>query len=254
MKKLIFSLVVLLMATPAFATVTLSSAVDGCDVTISYSEDEATIVRAFGLTISLQDIVAGANIVSVECLSDDFYVFPGSIDIVDGVVQDWGSCSVGSLPGKEIALEMGSLYVGEANAPGSSGDLVRVRIEATGDCNICIEEDSLRGGVVMEDPEEDPTVVAGCTLVPGGGPPPNCWMGTECAGQPSGDATCDGNVNLDDLTALKAAWGMSAPYSPPYCCADFTQDGSVNLDDLTALKGGWGTTGHSPATLNQDCP
>jgi hypothetical protein len=81
-----------------------------------------------------------------------------------------------------------------------------------------------------------------------------CWDPLECAGQTSGDATCDGQVNLDDLAALKAAWGMSSPYANPFCCADFTQDGQVNLDDLAALKAGWGSSGHIPSTGSQKCP
>jgi hypothetical protein len=28
---------------------------------------------------------------------------------------------------------------------------------------------------------------------------PTCWSAAECAGQPNGDATCDGNINLADL-------------------------------------------------------
>ncbi|MHC4497795.1 MAG: DUF7901 domain-containing protein, partial [Planctomycetota bacterium] len=50
-------------------------------------------------------------------------------------------------------------------------------------------------------------------------PDPNlgtCWDPLECAGQTCGDATCDGQVNLDDLAALKAAWGMSSVYANPY--------------------------------------
>jgi hypothetical protein len=81
-----------------------------------------------------------------------------------------------------------------------------------------------------------------------------CWDAAECAGQPFGDATCDGSVNLADLLALKASFGKSAPWTPPECCADSTQDGSVNLGDLLALKAGFGALGYSPSTLNQSCP
>ncbi|MHC4657996.1 MAG: hypothetical protein ACYS83_02310 [Planctomycetota bacterium] len=81
-----------------------------------------------------------------------------------------------------------------------------------------------------------------------------CWDPLECAGQPFGDASCDGCVCLDDLAALKAAWGMSSPYANPYCCADFTQDGQVNLDDLAALKASWGSYYHIPSTGIQSCP
>jgi hypothetical protein len=83
---------------------------------------------------------------------------------------------------------------------------------------------------------------------------PTCWSVNECAGQPDGDATCDGSVNLADLFALKADFGKCAPWVDPECCADFTQDGCINLADLFGLKGGFGTWGHSPSTGNQNCP
>jgi hypothetical protein len=81
-----------------------------------------------------------------------------------------------------------------------------------------------------------------------------CWEPSECAGQPNGDATCDGSVNLADLFALKADFGKCAPWAAPECCADFTQDDCVNLGDLFALKAGFGSSGYSPSTGNQSCP
>jgi hypothetical protein len=81
-----------------------------------------------------------------------------------------------------------------------------------------------------------------------------CWEALECAGQNSGDATCDGTVNLADLYALKAYFGKCAPWTDPECCADFNQDECVNLGDLFALKAGFGTGGYSPSTGNQVCP
>jgi hypothetical protein len=81
-----------------------------------------------------------------------------------------------------------------------------------------------------------------------------CWEAAECAGQSNGDATCDGNVNLADLFALKAHFGKCAPWTDPACCADFTQDDCINLADLFALKAGFGSGPYSPSTLNQNCP
>jgi hypothetical protein len=81
-----------------------------------------------------------------------------------------------------------------------------------------------------------------------------CWDANECAGQALGDATCDGSVNLGDLFALKSAFGESAPWVPPECCADFNHDDSVNLGDLFILKAGFGTSGYSPSTGSQNCP
>jgi hypothetical protein len=103
------------------------------------------------------------------------------------------------------------------------------------------------------------TLVPDCITT---GIPVTCWTSTECAGQyMGGDATCDGQVNLADLTKLKLSWGRDDVNDPHgqaagqyNCCADFTQDGVVNLADLTKLKLAWGTTGITPSTLNQTCP
>ncbi|MHC4482882.1 MAG: dockerin type I domain-containing protein, partial [Planctomycetota bacterium] len=81
-----------------------------------------------------------------------------------------------------------------------------------------------------------------------------CWDQRECAGQPFGDATCDGQVNLDDLAALNAAWGMSSPYANPHCRADFNHDGCVDDTDLAILETNFSTSGYSPSTGNENCP
>jgi parallel beta-helix repeat protein/predicted outer membrane repeat protein len=81
-----------------------------------------------------------------------------------------------------------------------------------------------------------------------------CWDAAECAGHASGDATCDGSVNLADLFKLKEHFGKSSPWLAPECCADFTHDGSINLADLFALKAGFGSSAYSPSSGNQDCP
>ncbi|MHC4476207.1 MAG: S8 family serine peptidase, partial [Planctomycetota bacterium] len=81
-----------------------------------------------------------------------------------------------------------------------------------------------------------------------------CWNASACAGQPFGDATCDGSTALADLFALKAAFGSSAPWTDPECCADFNRDGAINLADVFVLKANYGTIGYSPSTGNQNCP
>lgn len=268
MKKFAFVLVALLIAAPAMADVVISVAAGPGpnDVTISYdATSETNLVRAFALDIELTD--PEATIIDVNCVNADYYVYPGSISIdPSGTVTSWGSCKCsGSYAGtlddsNSITIEAGSLYVGEANAPAKLGDLVILTIggcDNEGSVNVTVVENAIRGGVVMEDPDEVVTVVS-----PGGAVAvalpscyvPNCWSALDCAGQPSGDATCDGSINLADLFALKAAFGKSAPWTDASCCSDFTQDGSVNLGDLFALKAGFGTTGYSPSTGNQDCP
>jgi subtilisin-like proprotein convertase family protein len=83
---------------------------------------------------------------------------------------------------------------------------------------------------------------------------PTCWDAGECGGQPSGDGTCDGYINLGDLFALKASFGKCAPWTAPECCSDYDQSGCVNLGDLFVLKAGFGTGPYAPSTGNQNCP
>jgi hypothetical protein len=84
---------------------------------------------------------------------------------------------------------------------------------------------------------------------------PTCWDNiTQCAGQTSGDGTCDGNINLADLFALKAYFGSCAPWTAPECCSDYNQSGCVNLGDLFILKAGFSSGPYVPSTGNQNCP
>ncbi|MCH7603178.1 MAG: hypothetical protein IIB54_10455, partial [Planctomycetes bacterium] len=50
-----------------------------------------------------------------------------------------------------------------------------------------------------------------------------------------GDSNLDGTVNVTDLLALLAAWGVC-----PACPEDTNLDGTVNVTDLLNLLGGWG--------------
>jgi hypothetical protein len=87
--------------------------------------------------------------------------------------------------------------------------------------------------------------------------PTTCWDVNVCAGQPYGDATCDGDIgviNLADLFALKAYFGGSSPWIKKECCADFNHDEKVNLADLFILKRHFGTGGYCPSTGTQTCP
>ncbi|HWB19137.1 MAG TPA: dockerin type I domain-containing protein, partial [Phycisphaerales bacterium] len=50
------------------------------------------------------------------------------------------------------------------------------------------------------------------------------------------DLNQDGQINIDDLTAIILQWGSSCP-----CSADINHDGQVNIDDLTAVILAWGS-------------
>jgi len=61
----------------------------------------------------------------------------------------------------------------------------------------------------------------------------------------AGDANHDRSVNLDDFTALAAAFGAAGTFSQ----GDFDYSGSVDLDDFTILASKFGTTLPAPASL-----
>jgi hypothetical protein len=175
MKKILLALVVLVFAAPAMATVniTISHVQDTNEVTIGFdATGETNFVRAFGLNIQLDN---DANIVSVEGLSTDYWVYPGTIVIAaDGEITDIGSIAAeyddlpsdtlpGPPDGNGVTLECASLYapVGHPspNEPLKSGELAKLIIDK--DCTLCVTANVSRAGatgVVMENPDEVVTV------------------------------------------------------------------------------------------------
>lgn len=258
MKKFVFALAVLLLAAPTWAT-DVWCTVDGCDVTVYYAGASAGPVRGMAFDIQLD---GDGTLSNVQCLSAayGYQIFPGSISIDgSGNVSDWGSCKCdGGYPGtldaaNAMTIEMASLYeAGVDPDPCDAGDLVSFRVAGTGDVNVSIAVNEIRGGVVNEDAsqESDPNLT-GC-IVPLS--VPTCWDATECGGQPLGDGNCDGAVNFLDLAQLKLAFFGTKPNPPYNCCADYNQDNSVNFLDLGILKAHFFSSGHTPATGNQDCP
>ncbi|HWB21244.1 MAG TPA: alpha/beta hydrolase fold domain-containing protein [Phycisphaerales bacterium] len=53
------------------------------------------------------------------------------------------------------------------------------------------------------------------------------------------DLTCDGQVNIDDLTLIITGWGVCVSTGSG-CQGDVNHDGQVNIDDLTAVILDWG--------------
>jgi hypothetical protein len=148
------------------------------------ASDEPTLVRAFALDITVNN---GATIESIfdykvglsTAANPGYGIFPGSIliDEETGAVIDWGT-PIGSgdypytLPGLGtygITVEMGSFYVGLDNAPLVSDTLFKITIDwnNASAVDVDIALNTIRGGIVMEDPEYNPTIeLVGCTLVP----------------------------------------------------------------------------------------
>lgn len=81
-----------------------------------------------------------------------------------------------------------------------------------------------------------------------------CWDPLECAGQPKGDADCDGAINFIDLGLLKSVFFSCKGDGTYDCCADFNHDECVNFIDLGLLKSNFFLSGFHPATGHTCCP
>ena len=261
MKKIIFILVVLMLAAPAWARVDITCAQVGetNEVVVSFNAEpggavEPNLIRAFALDIKLD---TDANIVDVnDEVNTDYWVFPGSYPGGEARA-DWEEYdgTLGEEP-NQMTTEQGSLYyptgAGSPNAPGKSGDLYSFRINAsTGTHQVTIAENDIRGGVVSErivavpayEPDVDcipctVTLPAACTY-------PACW---DYLAQCHGDATGDGAVNTSDWPALRDSFMQVYPAAGYNPCADYNRDGAVNTSDWPALRDNFMTT--PPA----DCP
>jgi hypothetical protein len=258
MKKIILIMAILLIASPAMATVNIScvAAGDGSGtVTVSYVAT-ANDVRAFAFDVN----ALTANITAATRLDPNYFIHPGSTRLKDpgatirtaGTVNCSGSFA-GTLPGlgtNGVTTEQASLYEGgAANSPGgsgvgSSGDLFSIVVDAN--TTIEVRENTIRGGVVMEDPDEDPAltnaggVLCSCSAIY------RCWGDV---GNTDGTYGHDGKVDTGDLIALLSELivnGAGASYQLPapgqFWLGDvgntdgtYGQDNKVDTGDLIAL-------------------
>jgi hypothetical protein len=249
MKKMIFALLVLLLAGPAWATIVnidCNQVGDTNQVEVTYTTD-GTLVRAVGLDITVTDgnILACEPAMVGECTATEkgLGIFPGTI-IIDagGNVTDYGSPvapqsdlpgdTLGGLGTSGITVEMGSLYV-DGNAPPTSGLLCTITVEDTvTQMTITANVSRAGNGVVLEDPDEVATVnLAVCNIEVGG--PPCFYAGlVDCCGQTvtAADVARWASLSLAD----QASW-----CDPCHCRGD--ADGSCVIDavDVLALRAAW---------------
>jgi len=246
MRKIIFALILAMLTSPAWATISIT--VDNLDdnkAAIKYSGTE--LARAFAL-----DITVDAGM--IEAISDfetgddnnRYGIFPANfsrhitVDPTTGEVSDWAiegytpvadaddPGALGGLGTNGITIEMGSLY--DTKEPPLEGTLCVLTCSEA--CNMTVTLNATRGNVVLEDASEAVVDLAGATEIPVGaaavgsftGPLANQWMSV---GQPAcwiaglnprqchGDA--DGKsqgsqkfwVSTNDLDILIAAWNKT---------------------------------------------
>ncbi len=250
MRKIILILaVVIVFASPTWATVNLTYAAWSDEITVHFdASGESNLVRAFALDITVD---SGAKIVDVIPLDPKYNIYPGSIDINDatGDVDDYGSAAcdpgyagtLGGLGTSGVSVEMASLYFppgdGSPNAPGTSGDLFTIVVD--NDCNVTIVENAIRGGVILTD-GADASISAsvynhvGClpkaasyyaTWVAmgqlGKTGRPGCWcFARQCYGDADGDdeggfITGYWYVGIPDLDIMSGAWLVKEPGKGP---------------------------------------
>ena len=213
MKKIIVTLAVLLLASPAMAvTITVVPGPGPNDVTIGFDDDDdAQRVRAIALDVQ----VADANVVigDVNCVSASYNIHPGSISIdAGGTVTDYGTCAGAGLDSNTMASEQGSLYEDGVDPYPVEGDLFIITLEgctvvADGNVVVSVSENQLRGGIVMEDPEVPPESVDVSATA-------TVNVGT-CTTLCLGDMDGNGFVNTTDLgmmvNLIAPAPGFSVP-------------------------------------------
>jgi hypothetical protein len=219
-------------------------------------------VRAFALSLSVTP--NDVNIVDINDFKigestnaePGYGIFVGSIQIDgNGDVSDYGDPvadagdpdAPGQLGSASIIVELGSLYDKNANpsdAPLNSGTLCSLTLDGCGTVTPAV--DTLRGGIVMEDPDVDPT-----STPMNAGEPDICEAVCDCWGDISGLTlgVPDGVVDLSDLSYFVGylnpdyAPSFVAPVAPGYECIDISgltlgqQDGILDLSDLSYLVG-----------------
>ena len=269
MKKIVFTLAVLLIAMPASAAVVITCTEDSPDsngwVTISYdSSGEANVPRGFALDISVD---GGASIIDVnDNITEHFTIHPWNIQISEtGVLGDPGNAVAGagepgSCSGDSncITIEMGSLYVGEDNEPPADGNLLRIQVDDN--CTVSIVGNTLRGDIVLENVAVAEVDAPGCEVdgiinecMMATHPDyaawdalgkPDCWCNRrQCRGDMDGLMEGPFHVSLNDLIAFRPCYGQMVT-SEPCKCADFDHmlEGpfAVSLNDLILFRPNYG--------------
>jgi hypothetical protein len=254
MRKMILTLAVVLLAAPAWATVTieLEEISDGV-IQIGYNAtSETELVRAFALDIVATDgNITGIADYSVGDDNGGYGIFPGSfagnitVNPTTGMVDSWvgnpnpytpvapagDPDALGDIPGPAITIEMGSLYA--TAAPAKTGVLCTITIESTVS-KVCVTGNAIRGNVVLENasevipaevciergecfPQTNPTAYADWVYYS----KPLSWCyARQCRGDADGKK--QGSqfagymyVSTDDLGVLIAAWQVKEPPKGP---------------------------------------
>jgi hypothetical protein len=259
MRKMIFALVVVMVAAPVCADIAITvTDQGGLQASIDYSGTE--LARAFALDVIVDTGTIDA--VSGFAVGDDnggYGIFPANfsryitVDATTGEVSDWTDQNytpvaeagdpgaLGGLGTNGVTLELGSLY--ETQAPGLRGTLCVLTVSE--DCNMTVTTNATRGNVVLEDGSQATVDLTRATDALSGqvyyccGPDllrewldvgsPDCWVAAINPRQCKGDAdgVSQGKkkfwVSTNDLDVLIGAWNK------PFADIDGQEVGGVPL-------------------------
>jgi len=274
MRRILLIVAMLLIAAPAMAAVTIGAkqipaGVAGntlCScVEVNYTSDSNGQIRAFALDISVDNNFVIQNIrdfnrgESSTKTKRGYGIFPGKFrDYIDPANPLWTDPNYNpvaptgdpdantGLGTKAITVELGSLYLGDTNAPHKTGVLFRLDVippaPGASSCTLTITKNTTRGGSTgLVDVDGNPVAVTitGTTVsypakcYPCWSPynfgygqwtsmwEPNCWCGRyatqthpyQCYGDADNKAeTLTGKyrVYTSDLIRLKTCWAKSA--------------------------------------------
>lgn len=231
MKKSLIALLVLACVAPAMAVVDFGLVNNGdgtATITINTNGD---VVRGVGLLVTCTDGAKLADLapVAVNAAFNTYidYAFDNSgYDFGQGhPFADASAAGVAAVDDTTFSVSLGVLdnNGGQAGFNGSD-NLITIN---TGAGHVCIELDTLRGGVVG-DVALTATMPA-CVDVTAG---PACW---NYAMFGNGDSNGDGAITFTDLNAIINAWAPN-PYN---ACADFNKDGAITFTDLNVIINNW---------------
>jgi hypothetical protein len=238
MNKVLSILVALIVAAPLMAGVTIDCNYpqDASGIVEVYytASDSLDLVRAFALDIEL----TAGEIVAITETDPNYWVYPGSIVIIDGDVNQPGTpvaTGTGALTGPgQATLEMGSLYAtDEPNyVPGTTGLLCKIQVSEN--CTLEITGNATRGNVVFESGASTDVYAAATVgdIVP---------VGCQCRG----DTNDSGSISPADISKISAFLAGYSTADPKYTCPsvpegmecyDVNGSGSISPADISKIS------------------
>jgi len=191
-KRITLIAALLMVASPAFAAVTINIVDEGGGVAAITYNNGADAVRAYALDITVDGgaVITGVSDFFATGEGAGYGIFPGRFrDFINPATPNWADPNytpiapagdpgaLGGIGTAGVTIELGSLYVG--TAPPASGTLCKLTVDI-GTC-MTVALNTTRGGVVLEDATAaSVTLPPACVTITVGEPPlaPQLLYGT----------------------------------------------------------------------------